>query len=336
MRYAAVGILTTIAILTLLGALASWSPIGWLTLLLLALVAVTLLARTRRARRGLTIAVVALCMTIVGLRTVGAHGRVSMLTLPSGKQSRWATQIVDEQDASVLGARLFGATSQLPPDEQRELVPATHDAYVEMRRDLGITPSPLLDTLLTRQSASAFDVVVIEPRDMPKPRAGVIFLHGYAGSFTIECWLVARAADAIGAVTVCPATDFSGHWSSRQGVRAFGETLRYLRARGIDRVYLAGLSNGAVGASAPVAHFASSLRGLILISGTPASGNAGLPTLVVQGDDDTMVSAANARAFAARTHATYASFAGGHFVLMLRRDEVRDTIAAWLRRQESS
>jgi pimeloyl-ACP methyl ester carboxylesterase len=161
----------------------------------------------------------------------------------------------------------------------------------------------------------------------------VVFLHGYAGSFTLECWLVARAASAIAAVTVCPATEFSGHWSSPAGEQTFRETLHYLRGRGIERVYLAGLSNGAVGASALAARFSSSLNGLILISGAPsAGGGGGLPTLVVQGDHDTMASAATAHAFAVRTHATYSSFNGGHFVLMIRRDEIRDVIASWLRR----
>ena len=45
-----------------------------------------------------------------------------------------------------------------------------------------------------------------------------------------------------------------------------------------------------------------------------------------------MMSAQAARAFAARTGATYAGFDGGHFVMMVRRAEVRDAIAAWLQK----
>jgi pimeloyl-ACP methyl ester carboxylesterase len=100
-------------------------------------------------------------------------------------------------------------------------------------------------------------------------------------------------------------------------------------------VYLAGLSNGAAGASALAPKFASSLAGLILISGAPAGGTyAGLPTLVVQGEHDPMASPAAARAFATRTHATYVSFDGGHFVLVMQRARTRDAIASWLRQQE--
>jgi hypothetical protein len=43
-----------------------------------------------------------------------------------------------------------------------------------------------------------------------------------------------------------------------------------------------------------------------------------------------MASAASARAFAARTHASYAGFDGGHFVLLVRRAETRTAIANWL------
>ena len=108
-------------------------------------------------------------------------------------------------------------------------------------------------------------------------------------------------------------------------------TLDHLHARGIRRVFLAGLSNGAMGASALAPRVALSLAGLILISGAPASGGSGgLPALVVHGTEDPVASAASARAFAARTHASYAGFEGGHFVLLVRRAETRVAIANWL------
>src|SRR4029077_9562922 len=118
-----------------------------------------------------------------------------------------------------------------------------------------------------RQGPAAFDAIVIErARDAAPARSAVVFLHGFAGSFTLECWLVARAADAIGAITVCPATVLSGRWGDRDGERTLRATLDFLRARNIRRVYLAGLSNGAAGAAALAPRFAGSLAGLILIS----------------------------------------------------------------------
>jgi hypothetical protein len=323
--------LVAVAVLATAGSIAPWSPSGWLMVVAVALGTSALLIA--KARRALAATAAALLMSVLVLRIVAASsGQCRMLTLPSGTSSRWAARIVDEQDGSLAGAWILPSVWRLPRDEREQLLPAMRSAYVEMRRDLGTTPSPVVDTLWARQAPSAFDAVVIEPRDVPRPRAGVVFLHGYGGSFTLECWLVAGAARSIAAVTVCPATELSGHWSDRSGESTLRETIDHLRSRGIERIYLAGLSNGAVGASALAPRFASSLKGLILISGAPAAGGSGgLPTLVVQGNRDTMASAATARAFAARTHATYAGFDGGHFVLMMRREEVRAAIGSWLR-----
>jgi pimeloyl-ACP methyl ester carboxylesterase len=211
------------------------------------------------------------------------------------------------------------------------------EAYLDMRRDDVFTPSPVVDTFLGRQAPGAFDALVIEPRAEPRPvpmKYGVLFLHGYAGSYTLECWLLARAAREIGALTVCPATDFSGHWRNEAGERIARAALDYLHARGIERVFLAGLSNGAVGASALAPRFAASLVGLILISGAPASGsNAGLPALVVHGTEDTMTPVTAARAFAEHTHATLVEFDGGHFVLLTKRVAARQVIVDWLMHQ---
>ena len=50
----------------------------------------------------------------------------------------------------------------------------------------------------------------------------------------------------------------------------------------------------------------------------------------VGGTDDAVASPAAAQAFAARTHASYASFPGGHFVLLVRREDTLKAIAGWL------
>jgi pimeloyl-ACP methyl ester carboxylesterase len=146
--------------------------------------------------------------------------------------------------------------------------------------------------------------------------------------------MMAEAARTIDAVTVCPSTGFAGRWWALDGERTLRATLAYLEARGIRRVYLVGLSNGGIGATLLATRFAGSLSGLILVSGVSSEGSTGgLPALVVQGDGDTMVSTPAARAFAARTGATYVGFGGGHFVMMVRRAEVRDAISQWLQKR---
>ena len=338
-RIFALAVLGVVAFAVILGAFASWSPSGWFALGTFAVMGLALVIKDRRPRRGLGIVAALLFAILLIVRIVGAgDGMISMRSLPDGDSARWLGRIYDEQDLALMGARILAMRWVLPPDERQRLVPAMHTAYVEMRRDDAFSPSPVVDTFFGRQVPSAFDTLVIEPRAEPKPgvpmKFGVVFLHGFAGSYTLECWLVASAARAIGAVTVCPATDFSGHWRGDTGERILRATLDYLQSRGIKRIFLAGLSNGAMGASALAPRFVSSLEGLILISGAPASGgNAGLPTLVVHGSQDTVTPVEAARAFAERTHATYAGFDGGHFVLLVRRAETREAIVSWLMRQ---
>jgi pimeloyl-ACP methyl ester carboxylesterase len=337
-RIFALAMLAAVALLALLGAFAPWSPSGWYALATIAAAAVALLIKERGPRRGLGLLALLLLGLLLIVRIVGSgDGMIAMRTLPGGESARWLARLVDEQDLALAGARVLAMRWHLPSSERERLVPSMRDAYAEMRRDDVISPSPVLDTLLDRQVPTAFDALVIEPRAEPKPvpmKFGVVFLHGFAGSYTLECWLVAAAARGIGAVTVCPATDFSGHWRGEAGERILRASLDYLQSRGIKRIFLAGLSNGALGASTLAPKFASSLEGLILISGAPATGgNAGLPTLVVHGSQDTMTPAQSARVFAERNHSTYAGFEGGHFVLLTNRMETRETIVNWLMRQ---
>jgi pimeloyl-ACP methyl ester carboxylesterase len=258
-----------------------------------------------------------------------------MRTLPGDRSVRWLGLLVDEQDMSLVGVRGIAWDWGLAPAERTRLLSSMHDAYVAMRESEGTTPSPVVDTLLDRQGPDGFDAVVIEPRERD-PQAAVVFLHGYAGNFTLTCWLVAEAARAVDAVTVCPSTDFSGAWGTPDGERIVRAALAYVAQRRIATVYLAGLSNGGIGASLLAARLAPSLAGLILVSGvSPHGSTAGLPTLVIHGERDAQVSARASRDFATRTGATYLGYDGGHFVMMERRLEVRDAIAAWLRRTGS-
>jgi hypothetical protein len=338
-RILGVTALLGLTLVTLLGVFSPWSPSGWFAIGGLAIAAIALLVRERGPRRGLILVAAVLFAVLLGVRLVGSEsGMIRMVTLPEGAGSRWLARLVDEQDVALAGARLLALRWPLSSDEKERLLPAMHDAYVELRRDDVVTPSPVADTLLGRQKPEAFDALVIEPRTdpLPAPKAGLVFLHGYAGSFTLECWLVAKAAQAVGAVTVCPATGFAGHWRGQSAERIVRTSLDYLARRGIKRVFLVGLSNGASGASALAPSLAPSLSGLILVSGAPANGgNAGLPTLVLHGTDDAVASVAATQAFAARSHAKYVALPGGHFVLLVHREESRKAMADWLMRQLS-
>jgi predicted esterase len=264
--------------------------------------------------------------------------RFVLTTLPGQTGPRWLNRIFDEQDVVLFGARVGAQLGiMISPAEENSLFSTLYQTYGEMRSQ-GVTPlSPFLTTYLNQQRPSGFDAVIAEPASGISPRSGIIFLHGYGGNFTLQCWLVAQAGDRTGAMTVCPSTRPYGDWWSPQGAAILQATLRYLQQRGIERIYLAGLSNGGIGASRLAQRFQTDLAGLILISGAdPQAVITDLPALVVQGRNDERipVSLIDRYIAAAGPETTYLLLEGDHFVLLKRADPVQGAIADWLTQQE--
>ena len=225
----------------------------------------------------------------------------------------------------------------ISPREHEGLMPALQAAYAAMDEAGETTSSPCLSTYLGRQHPGSFDTVVIEPAGGKPARTAVVFLHGFAGNFTVQGWLVAQAAGKIGAVTVCPSVGWRGDWWTEDGQQTVRNTLDYLHARGVKRIYLAGLSNGAVGTCRLALRLSSELAGLILISGAdPHAPYAGLPVLALQGNADERMPAALAieATQQAGKRGTYREFDGDHLLLAKRAHEVQEVLAAWLRQQE--
>ena len=129
---------------------------------------------------------------------------VTILTLPAHGRARWINRLIDEQDVALVGARVLAIARLTTPRERHDLVPVLARAYRLMRAAEGPVPSPFVSTYLNREHPNAFDAVVIEPLAGRSTQAGVIFLHGFTGNFTLPCWLVARAVRTSGAVTECP------------------------------------------------------------------------------------------------------------------------------------
>jgi pimeloyl-ACP methyl ester carboxylesterase len=283
----------------------------------------------RGRRRGLALSALAVFAVIVGVRSFSAaEGRRMRMVNSDGGGARWLGRIVDEGDLAVVGALLLSWTHLLH-DPEAALVPASlRRAYGELREAEGDAPSPVVPTYVGLETARHADVVVIEPEETP--RGALIFLHGFAGNFALPCWLMAQAAPDL--VTYCPSVGWRGDWWSANGVRTLEMTLALAHRRGFERVYLAGLSNGAAGAARAAPRLHGALRGLILLSG--ASRDApppGVPVLVVQGRRDQMSGAELARSYAARSGGQYLELEGGHFAFLLRREQALPAIREWLR-----
>jgi len=164
----------------------------------------------RRALLLLSAGIVILILS-VGIRILfpSSGSQMNLVTLPSGSGPRWLNRIFDEQDMVLFGAKIAPSVGFVSQREYQSLIPNLLQTYREMDRE-GVTPlSPVLTTYLNLQHSDQFDALVTEPTS-EKSDVGIIFLHGYGGNFTLQCWLIAKAADLIYAVTLCPSTDPSG------------------------------------------------------------------------------------------------------------------------------
>jgi hypothetical protein len=231
----------------------------------------------RRANRPAQIQPVHRWVTLVGLGLilmvararvvlVSNHSGVALATLPGGG-SRWLNRLIDEQDVTHFALRPLLAAGLVTPAEIEDVWPAFHEPYRAIRAADGLTPSPFLATYLGWQRPQAFDALFIYPEGEQPARAAVIFLHGFAGNFTLQYWLVGEAGRAAGVLTVFPSTRWVGDWWSEAGEATTQATIGYLRRQGVETIYLAGLSNGRVGVSRLAPHLSAELAGLILISG---------------------------------------------------------------------
>lgn len=326
---------------------ASWSTIAYaiaIGALLGGLVTVPDPVRTgRRGRpRGLSRgAVLALAAIALARALVAGEGRHLQMPASRGEGSasggaRLVDRLVDEGDMAVAGARVLLATGVLRDDEAA-LPSAMTSAYGAMRREQGDAPSPVVATYLGLQEPDAFDLVVVDPERVAEapatPRSALVFLHGYTGNFDLPCWQIARAVAKAGVVTACPSTRWVGDWWSPAGEATLRRTVDVLHARGVERIVLAGLSNGGFGAAKLVRRMSGTFAGLVLISGADSTTPpAGIPTLVIHGRHDSMASYESARAYAASAGAKLVTLDAGHFAMLVKSEvadrAIRDFVSA--------
>ena len=278
--------------------------------------------RQRALVLSLTGIVILLITASIRILFPPSGSRMNLITLPGPSAPRLLTRVFDEQDIVLSGARIAPSIGFVSRLEYENLIPELSQTYQEMD-SLGVTSfSPSLTTYLSLQHPDGFDALIAQP-PTGNSETGVIFLHGFGGNFTLQCWLIAEAGSRLGAVTICPSTDPSGQWWEEQGTDILQESLNYIKQLGVKRIYLAGLSNGGIGASRLANKFKNDLAGLILISGTdPNATVTGLPVLVIHGKVDERIPMSMAEEYVELTasDSTYRLLESDHFILLKEAD----------------
>ena len=284
-----------------------------------------------------TISGIVILMLLASLRLLlvqNTGSTLKMLSLPQGEETTWINTVIDEQDTIVFGEMLFHWIGGDSESEHDRLTPAFESIYSQMRKE-GSFSSPVVSTYFNLQRPSHFDAIIIKPETMPQ--FGVVFLHGYMGNVTAQCWVIAQAVKKVGAVTICPSTVWTGEWWQSQSQQILQSTFVSLREQGIHTIYLGGFSNGgfSIGRLASELKDEKGLAGLFFIDGfMNGTGvrDLGLPVLIIEGTQDERVPPAVAQSFASEVGelGTYVEIDSDHFLIMKQSLLVQNVISSWL------
>lgn len=314
-----------------------WTPWALTAAAALVVMVVGLVGGRRRWPGSTLVGAVALaqvCAVHLVVADEGDHLRAAPVPVPvpGAGQGRVVDRLVEEQDVVLSAAPLLGPMKLVPRGEGAGLTDGLRREYARMRAVEGTAPSPFASTVLGLDGRESFDLMWHEVAGR-RSDVGVVFLHGFGGSFALPCWEVASAAARAGMETACPSIGQRGDWWTARGEDITRQTIAWMRARGARRIVLAGLSNGGIGASRLAPRMRGEIAGVVLLSGAAAvEPPRGLPVLVVHGRADHMTSAGVARRYAARAgrRGTLVLLDGDHFVLVARAAEIQSHLTDWL------
>lgn len=266
------------------------------------------------------------------------------------------TNLIPESEQVNLGFHLMPYLDPILTRRQaRRALGPTLDLYREMEDDanfheLGSTMDLAYRGLLGA-SLNAGHYYLYTPQQAGSgPLPALIFLHGAGGNFKAYTWIWSRLAEEVGTALIVPSYGF-GTWDE-DGVtsvlRALADAQQMVDIDP-ERVYLAGLSNGAAGASRLAVARPDLFRGLIFISPVLPADIVGeedfqnawteRPVLVVTGAADRRIPPAyieerveQMRAGGVDVEAAVFPHAD-HFLIFTHAEQLRSEVAAWLRQR---
>lgn len=239
---------------------------------------------------------VAVAAVIVAGCVVTAPGTETPTTLRSvwrdGAPTRSPFWWVPEVDQVTAGLGLAGFVDPIITVRDalryRDMVEAQYFALSQDREWSQVGPA------LPAMFSSEGDVHRYEvgPRALEaKPKQALIFLHGSGGNFLPYAHLLQQVADQTQTLVILPSFG-AGNWHNG-GLAVINEMREMVRARGIDRVFVAGLSNGGRGVTQAVRAAPRQWAGAVFVSAVidddvvRGTGDLdGLPILFVHGAAD--------------------------------------------------
>ena len=163
------------------------------------------------------------------------------------------------------------------------------------------------------------------------------------GNWSLLCWNISQVANKIQAKTVCPSLNALGAWSSYQGEKIVADIIRKLKSEGISKIYLSGLSAGAVGVAEFAHKYEADLAGVILLFGAhPDIDLTEKPTLLIYGKEnerfpasliDWVVKERNKKKPGLTSHSLESA---GHFHIVKYPQEIISIIKNWLEKSNDA
>lgn len=210
---------------------------------------------------------------------------------PGGSQINPINRILKEEDVVYLSTRTLGLLYGLTSKESQGLLPSVEVNYEKMRNSEGDYTSPLLASVIGLNYGNSNDSLLFCGGECKEKKneisSAVIFLHGVGGNWSLICWTLAKPLNDLGMLVVCPSLGPLGMWGSDSGEKIVVRTIEDLKKRGIKRIYLSGISAGAVGVGELAHKIEGELDGVILLFGAhPNIDLTAIPTLLIYGKDD--------------------------------------------------
>jgi hypothetical protein len=314
---------------------------------------------------ALILVVMAGCSTVFDVGPVGAQSRIyETRGVESGVESplhpMLKGQVFENEGQFICTALTLLGPMLVKTDEEREVLrkmsPRVVSVYEQIALDAEVDGLPsALPYCMSGKVAGGLHCFLHVPEDNAKrPAPLLIFLHGGIGNYKFYFYHLLKQARGAGYIVACP-TLAGGRWWSDTGRAIFKTTIDRITAEyrvDGDRIFLAGISDGAKGAWTLAAEAESllvnhRLGGLVTIAGTPPAGlpdaSLGtLPTLFFMGTEEQYFSIDRARKVveslkARECEITWVEFENeDHFFLLRRAGEVFPRIFEWMGRLTAS